>query len=269
MNAALNGGGIWQSLYERLFPAQSFGYEQARGFTPVLLVCFMLLGLFQLRRAVLEGNHPVATDGRPGARALAAMWLTVISIFAVIVVDERNRSLFQPIWQYVPGMESIRAPFRYQIFGYALAILIVLRSYELLAARFRGTGRTVLTVCAVGLAALIFVEMQRPVDALWTAKDLLLPDLAAQVQPAQQACDAVIVLKRRPDEPLIYNDVDAVVFATVSGVPTPQGYSRADPVALPALEGDGTALASAMRAAGFTGTICRVSLSDVTVIPPG
>jgi hypothetical protein len=89
------------------------------------------------------------------------------------------------------------------------------------------------------------------------------------VEPAQQRCDAAIVLKRRPDEPLIYNDVDAVVFATISGVPTPQGYSRADPVALPALEGDGAALASAMRAAGFTGTICRVSLSDVTVIPPG
>ena len=196
------------------------------------------------------------------------MWFTVITMFVAIVVDERHHSLFEPIWRYVPGMESIRAPFRFQIFGYALAILLVLRSVELLADRLNRRAASVsLTVAAVALTALVFVEMQRTVIAQWAAQDLLQPDLTAQIGPAQQQCDAVIVLKRRPDEPLIYNDVDAVVFATVSGIPTPQGYSRADPVALPPLEGDGSNLVAAMRAAGFTGKACRVSLTDVRVVP--
>jgi hypothetical protein len=165
-------------------------------------------------------------------------------------------------------MESIRAPFRFQIFGYALAILLVLRTVDLVADRLTRRAGVVLTVGAVALTAVIFVEMQRPVIAQWAAKDLLPPDLAAQIGPAQQQqCDAVVVLKRRPDEPLIYNDVDAVVFATLSGIPTPQGYSRADPVALPPMEGDGSNLVAAMRAEGFTGRACRVSLSDVTVVP--
>jgi hypothetical protein len=277
-NASGGGGGVWAQFYEQLLPPGSVNYEQARGFTPILFVAFMLLGLYQLRRVAVTEPVP-SPERRPGPRALAAMWLAVLAISFLIVVDERGLSLFKPIWEHVPGMDSIRAPFRVQILGYALAVLVVLRSFELVMTRgqrarrarksdppsgpaerrrsawWRPASAMVMGVVVVA----VFIEMQRPVVAIWNADDLIEPGLAAQLGPVSSKCDAVIVLKDTPSESDVANEVDAVVFATLSGVPTPQGYSRADPAALPRIQGDGGQLISDMRKLGFTGQVCRVS----------
>ena len=168
----------------------------------------------------------------------------------------------------------MRAPFRVMAILYGVVVFVIVRSMELAAeqwtwlraARWR---RAASVVVAGGLIVMIFVEMQRPADANWSRDDLLPPALTAQVEPARAACDAVILLDdEKPDDPAWKGPVDAVVFATVAGLPTPQGYSRADPVDYPGPvgAGDGMALAQWMRNQGFTGRICAVTTSGVRVL---
>jgi hypothetical protein len=123
--------------------------------------------------------------------------------------------------------------------------------------------RISMTVGMVVLVVALFVEGIRPIPALWTASDLLPRGLAARLEQVAESCDAVIVLKDNPGVPDFMNEVDATIFATLSGIPTPQGYSRASPVGLPSLQGDGSELIASMRALGFAGTVCRLSSSEI------
>jgi hypothetical protein len=65
------------------------------------------------------------------------------------------------------------------------------------------------------------------------------------------------------------NSVDAVLFATMSGLTTPQGYSRGQPLANPGLVGDGSDFVAFMRGFGFDGRICRVTPTGVELVSGG
>jgi len=93
--------------------------------------------------------------------------------------------------------------------------------------------------------------------------------LLAQVDHVRGFCDAVIVLGGDPDDPPWKAPIDAVVFAMMSNVPTPQGYSRADPIGYPGPVGvgDGSALVQWMRNQGFQGRVCGVSAQGIRDLP--
>jgi hypothetical protein len=113
---------------------------------------------------------------------------------------------------------------------------------------------------------MIAIEMHRPIEADWTRSDLLPPALLAQVDQAQRSCDAVMLIDEDPTDPPWINPIDAVIFSMISGVPTPQGFSRADPTGNPGMVGDGSGLATWMRQQGFEGRICRVWSQKVEVV---
>lgn len=291
VNASDGGGGIWHGLYAAVLPdlGQS-NYEQQRGFTPILLLAFAVVTLALFRSVVLgrriparaefAGSH-MAGSGMAGSgigpssrgvgrAGLLAAAMTVVAVVALFLMDERGLGLYRILWDLVPGMEAVRAPFRVMTILYAVVFFVVLRACELAWQRSAWLRRvpwrrTAFAAGAGLLTLLLFVEMQRNVDTHWTRADLLSPALLAQIEPARQSCDAVIVLNEDPSEPGWKNPINAVVFATLSGLPTPQGYSRADPVDYPGPvgTGDGTALAQWMRGEGFDGRVCAVSSQGV------
>lgn len=313
-NGTAGGGGLWAPLYARLPELTQANNEQARGFTPVLFVTFVIVGLALVRGALsgrvvvlptatpdstpaatAPGNEPASqsvsaavpaavavtepetapTRGRAqvtvGRGGLLAAVLAVFATLALLLIDERGLSFYRFIWFHVPGMESVRAPYRVTVILFGLAFFVILRGAELTWNRLRVRpiavrGLYLLLVSA--LVVLLFAESQRKVDADWTRADLLSPGLQAQVATAQQNCDAVILLDENPDDPGWVNPIEAVVFATVSGLATPQGYSRADPLDYPGSTGTdgGRPLADWMRQEGFTGRVCTVTSQGVNVV---
>jgi hypothetical protein len=113
---------------------------------------------------------------------------------------------------------------------------------------------------------MIALEMQRPIEAEWTRSDLLPPALLAQVDQAQRSCDAVMLIDEDPNDPPWINPIDAVMFSMISGIPTPQGLSRGDPIGNPGMVGDGSSLSTWLRQLGFDGRICRISSQAVEVV---
>lgn len=287
-NASDGGGGIWHGLYARLPDLDQSNYEQQRGFTPILFLSLAVVTLVIFRSVVLARRAPVGA-GAPadriadragevrvdgvGRAGLLAAALTVAAVIGLFLIDERGLSLYRIVWDYVPGFEAVRAPFRVMTILYGVAFFVVLRGLELGWQRSAWLRRVPWrrTSFAVGgglLAVLLFAEMQRVVDTHWTRADLLPPALLAQIEPARQSCDAVILLNEDPNAPDWKNPIEAVVFATLSGLSTPQGYSRADPVDYPGQVGttDGTPLAQWMRGEGFEGRICAVSSQGMQVL---
>jgi hypothetical protein len=270
LNASGQGGGIWGQVYARFFSHFVIDYEQARGFTPVLFVCFMALGLFHLRRAVLS-HRARETAGRwPESRQLAALWLAVLAVIAFVIVDERGLGIYRFAFTHIPGMDSIRAPFRIQALTYAIAILVSLRSAELLMDRISGPSRSrklsrrAAMLISAAFIVVVFVEMQRPIPANWTPQQFLSTALMEQIPQAQRGCDATVLTGGAN---VLMNAIDGVDFAALSGLPTPQGYGRADPLGHPGLSSTPIQLATWMRDQGFEGRICQVTPSAVQVIP--
>ena len=277
LNAGWAGGGVWGSWYQRYYDPSTYNVEQPHGFTPILFVAFMALGLYNVRRGVLGRSPSTSARGLPGPRALGAMWLTVLSVVLFFIVDERRRGPFELFFTHVPGMDSIRAPFRVQTFTYALAFLIVLRSAELIHERLSSrtpsskrpsAARTTrwAALAAGGAAVLVaafFVEGLRPVSASWGASQLLSPALVSLVPGVQASCDAVIV--DSPGDDKVKAQIDGVTMATLAGVVTPQGYGRAEPLGHPLWTAKGPELAAWMRSEGYRGRICSVSEASTDI----
>lgn len=275
-NATMGGGGLFSDLYARFPEYARSNNEQQLGFPPVLFLAFVVAGLAVLRSSVLGRRTPPADPaGIGGSRGvgragLLAACLTVVAVLAFILMDDRGLSFFRFAWVHVPGFEAVRAPFRVMSILAGMAVFVVLRAIELgwgRSTRLRQVrwGRAAVATGTAALVLLMFAEAQRSAHSAWTRADLLPAQLQAQVEPARAACDAVILLNDDPSAPAWKNPIDAVVFSVLSGLPTPQGYSRADPLDYPGQvgESDGTALAQWMRGKGFAGRICAVSAQGV------
>lgn len=266
LNASEGGGGLWSPVYAELFDPASANYEQKRGFTPILFAAFLVFGLLQIRRPA-RGD---ISDRLPGRLGVVAAWLTVLAVLGFFVVDERTLSLYRFVWFTVPGLDSIRAPFRVQAILYGLAIFVVLRAMELcwaraFAAQVPRARRVVAGGLSVALVIVIAVEMIRPTFAEWTRDQFLPRALLDQVPVAQQSCDAVIVTPG-PSGVTAVEVVDAVIFSMVAELPTPQGYGRGDPLGYPGSADGGAELVEWMRGQGFDGRVCRVTSESVEVI---
>src|SRR5262249_10891880 len=142
-------------------------------------------------------------------------------------------------WHLVPGLDAIRAPFRVQLLLYSLAAYVVLRTIELWVDRRRhqdtmtthrrpvGVLGAILTVV---LALSLLIEMDHPFSWGWKRHDLLNPSLHAHMQEVEDRCDSFILTQDAPGAPLWLKSIDAVILSMLTGVPTPQGYSRDAPI---------------------------------------
>ena len=265
VSANVGGGGIWKMLYDDRLSAGISNVEQSRGFTPVLLVTFLVVAVGLLRRCAL-GRPDVGGPGVIGRPALMAVCGTCVVLVASVIIDERGLGIFALAWNHVPGMNSIRGPFRVQALTYALVFVVILRHLEdrvLTAPRAR---RTLATGLSALLVVTIFVEMQRPTTttSAWTTQDTLPAPLRERIPEVRERCDAVMVANEDDGAEWVRTHIDGVVLATLAGISTPQGYSRGTPVGYPFFVQD---IATWARDQGFDGRLCLVSSTGLEVLP--
>ena len=112
----------------------------------------------------------------------------------------------------------------------------------------------------------VFVEMQRSTDETsnWTTADTLPAALRAKVPEVREKCDAVMVANEDGGQDWVGTHIDGVVMATLAGVQTPQGYSRATPLGYPFFVQE---IATWSRDQGFDGRLCLVSSTGLEVMP--
>jgi hypothetical protein len=287
LNASGGGGGTWGPLYDRVFTGPPINFERTLGFTPVLFVSFLAFGLLMVRSDALGSEREPLDPGLPARRGLIAAWFAVFALLFTVLVDEQGLGLFKLLWDHVPGVEAIRAPFRVQLLLYPAATFVVLRGVEIAASWWSGRNAptrqraaTARWSAALGglLIVALFVEMHRPAEFWWTPEQLLDSSLRAQAQEVEQRCDAFIVtdLPTVADAsegtvrvgPEYLRAIDAVVLSALTGVPTPQGYGRAAPVGHPGVEGDPSSLVQWMRREGFEGSVCTVSRAGPVRVEP-
>jgi hypothetical protein len=270
LNASGGGGGVWRPLYEKWFlDGPSFSAERAAGFGLVLLISMIVALVVTARAAVRPSSGSTAT--RAEWRTLFALLLTCLVTPLIFITDERGFSLFKPLWLSVPGLESIRAPFRIQGLVYATALFAVVRVVEIGILRRRSAGQTsnrswrpiLLWVGAGALISSLFVEMHRPPHADWVAAEVLPAQLRQHVDEIADNCDALIVVDEIPGGPIWLTPIDAVMLSVMTGVPTPQGYGRGVPVGHPGFSATPPALDAWMRSLGFDGRSCAVSSDGV------
>jgi hypothetical protein len=284
-NASADGGGLWGWLYDRIFGGDTINFERLEGFTPVLLVAFVVVGIFAIRAVALRHSDRLDGAGLPGARGLLAAWCTVPAVLVIFLTNDRGFALFKILWTAVAAFQAVRAPFRVQLLLYPLAVYVVLRAIEIWAEHqhlsekrdrpnLARAGRFVAVLTSlVGLV--IFVEMQRQPEFWWAPSQLLDASLRSDAGEIVNRCSALIVSEDRPAEetietktrvgPAYLEAIDAVVLAELTGVPTPQGYSRDSPIGHPGVLGSTDSLIQWSRSRGFTGPICVVSASGVQV----
>ena len=116
------------------------------------------------------------------------------------------------------------------------------------------------------LVVAVFVEMQRPTDetSTWTTADTLPSALRAKVPEVRKHCDAVMVMNEDGGQDWVGSNIEGVVLATLAGIETPQGYSRATPLGYPFFPQD---IAAWSRARGFDGRLCLVSSTGLELMP--
>ena len=258
-----DGGGIWLDLYGVLFePNTTSNVETRLGFTPLLLVSAMVVGV----ALVVASVRRTPSGATAAARWSLAGWLTLLTTIVLLVTYDNGFSLYEWIWTYVPGFEAVRAPFRVQLILYPLAAVIVLRWIEdraQPAGAISRRRRVLVGTAGCALAAGIVVEMYRPPYFDWDRREVLNAELFIQVDDIAARCDAFVLVDPPPGTPSWLQAIDAVLLATLSGVPTPQGYSRDVPLGHPGYDADAAALVRWMRAQGFTGDTCVVSRNGI------
>ncbi len=283
LNATAGGGGLWSGWYESVFGGKTLD-ELARGFTPFVAGFFLIGMAVLLRRVVLTGQIPEPTERAavgpvrvaPGPVAMLAAGLAVIATLALILIDARGMGFYRLLWLNVPGFESIRTPFRVMDVLYGAVFFVLVRAMESwwatahqqVARGVRGDRypRLVFVVAAV-MALLAVVEMHRPMYSDWRIDQVLPAGLAARVDEARARCDAVVVVQPAASGKEAETNADAVMFAVVADLPTPQGYSRGNPIGYPDQVGDGWPFVEWMRSQGYQGIICRVSDAGVEPFP--
>jgi hypothetical protein len=282
-NASGGGGGIWGRLYDGAFSGPPISFERTLGFTPLLFVSFPIVGLLTVRSAVVRSEPEALDGGFPARRGLMAAWFALLAVVFALLVDEQGVGVFKLLWDYVPGVEAIRSPFRVQLLLYPLATFVVLRGIESVIERPsrptktpKGSAARMRTTALASLLALaLLVEMYRPAEFHWAPAQLLDSSLRAQAQEVAERCDALIVAdlpsgrdtraRSVQDSPPILRSIDAVVLSALTGVPTAQGYGRGAPIGHPGNESDSEALVRWMRREGFGGSVCTVSSDGIDV----
>jgi hypothetical protein len=262
------GGGVWGPVYRWWYPGrEAVTMERREGFVPLLFVALVI--------ATVVLGRSLALRKRSALRPREGVWLLAIGVTCFVVpvffvTSDDGLSLFKPLWLYVPGLDSIRAPFRVQGIIYAMATFVVVRSVEAWGSTRRpteGGTRGVLSFKRLTFAGLVLVAMlvetNREPASGWQRDDLLRPTLTERIPAIRSGCDAIILLDEDLTDPEWVLPIDAVTLSVLAGVPTPQGYGRAAPIGFPGNAADPSSLVEWMRSQGFAGVVCSVSSTEV------
>jgi hypothetical protein len=187
-----------------------------------------------------------------------------------LIVDEGGVSGYRILFEFVPGFEAVRAPFRVQILLYAFAFFVILSVLEnsLLRTVTRG-GRLHWAwpwVTSTLVSVVLVADMYRMPPTTWGSEDLLPTALQSQVTSITSSCECFVVdVASFPTRPDTERAVDTVMLSVLTGVPTANGYSRASPDGHPGFMAPADQLVAWMRAHGYQDSVCIVSEGEIRV----
>jgi hypothetical protein len=134
-----------------------------------------------------------------------------------------NLSLHAYLFNFIPGLNSIRSPSRYIIFVGFAAIFLIFYFFDAVFLRLK---KNISKLLILTLLLAVFVDQQRNSFKGWDRENFINPDLISLKSEIQNNCDYFFY-----DKPggWWYDQIEALSFAVQVGVPTVNGYSGAFP----------------------------------------
>jgi hypothetical protein len=177
--------------------------------TPVLLLCG-LTGAGLLLRSPASARH------LPG-------WFTVTALVLWLsAFDFTGWSPWSVIWSLVPGAQAVRAPLRL-----ALILGVCLPPLAVWAVLRLGSGRRGFKAAALVLGLVITLEQVNLEDA--AHMDRAEERTRLQVSSAPAICRSFALVAQDGHRLQWFRQIDAMLIAQASGLPTINGYSGFDP----------------------------------------
>jgi hypothetical protein len=211
--AAFNGtkmnGSVFSVIYENLNSATESETQVGVGLVATILI--VLLFVVSLINRLLSFTQ-------------FKMLASALIVYVYFTDLGGNFSIHSLFFNWIPGFQTIRFPYRYTIIlGYIVLIAIFL-ALDNFNKKFKGNLSLLITSI---LATLLFIDQQRNSFIGWERDTLVNTDLVAQQELIQDNCDYFYYSK--PGGGWWYNQIEAMVFAYRSGVPTVNGYSGGFP----------------------------------------
>jgi hypothetical protein len=156
------------------------------------------------------------------------MVLPTTLIFLVFLRLTEEFSLYRVFWETIPGLQSIRFPYRYIIvLGFALTVFIFFQ-FDNLIAKWQNIAFK--RGALVALILLLAFDSFKPPYAIWSKQDYLSEELEQQVNQIRKHCEYFIL-----DKPGGWWDdqISGISLSVLSGVPTANGYSGGFPNGYP------------------------------------
>ncbi len=206
INASNRAEGLHKFAYDRLNLSNPPTYERSLGLTFSLFIFVTFLIYLLVRKSDLLS----VKDRR---LSWAALCISLIPIF-LIIQDEFGRSAWYPFWKILPGISSVRAPFRVSIYSSWLLIFLL---YYLV--------RNLKPVVIISLTLLLFWDTSRVIPTDWERNQYLPVQAQSMVEQIKEnSCDSFY---SRPDaigDNTMFQ-IDNEVIASTFGIPTVNGYS--------------------------------------------
>ena len=206
INASYRSEGVHKAIYEKLHLSNSPTYERSLGLTFSLFFFVLCLSYLLIRKSNLIST-----------RDQKISWVVLcISIIPTLLIiqDEFGHSAWYPFWKIIPGVSSIRAPFRVSIYSSWLLIFLL---YYLLRNRR--------PVVIVSLTILLIWDTSRVIPTDWE-RDQYLPLQTKLVlsQIEKNNCGSFYSRPSTVGDNTIFQ-IDNEVMASTFGIPTVNGYS--------------------------------------------
>lgn len=154
--------------------------------------------------------------------------LPTIFIFFIFLRLTEEFSLYKIFWENIPGLQSIRFPYRYIIILGFILIGFIFITFDNLIKKQKSKKSIQITTVFVALA--LGVDSLKPTYAIWSESDYLSKNLEIQITEIQKNCDFFIL-----DKPGGWWDdqISGMALSALSGIPTANGYSGGFPTGYP------------------------------------
>jgi len=206
INASNRADGIHKIVYDRLKLSNPPTYERSLGLTFSLFIFVSFLSYLLMRKS----NQISPKDRKI---SWAVLCISIIPIL-LIIQDEFGRSAWYPFWKIIPGVSSIRAPFRVSIYS---AWLLIFLLYFLLRNRK--------PIVIILLTLLLMWDTTRVIPTDWE-RDQYLPAQTNSIlsQVSKNNCNSFYSRPNIAGDNTIFQ-IDNEVMASTLGIPTVNGYS--------------------------------------------
>jgi hypothetical protein len=212
---------LWSALLDQ-FHFKYGSIEVQMGSPPIVLGLFAVFLIGQIRAAVWRGTR------RDASQDLMLVLSTTAIIIIALIVKFHEKSLWYVVYKLVPGASALRAVGRYLMVFDMLVIVSVMYGLDQLYSYYRRVisgRRTLLLDAGLLLITGALVAEQAHATPFRLNKAEQLGFISSYQKPAGHCGAFFINNVASADLPVGYYQLDAMMTAMGTGIPTINGYS--------------------------------------------